>query len=70
MNILLVKLSSLGDILHNLPILWDIRQRYPQATIDWAIDEAYVELISPLLSTESCKGLDHIITNGLRRLKK
>ena len=70
MNILIVKLSSLGDVLHNLPIIWDIRNRYPDARIDWAIDEAYVELITPLLSKDHFKGIDHIIPIGLRRLKK
>jgi len=34
-HFLLVKLSSLGDVLHNLPIVWDIREHYPKATIDW-----------------------------------
>ena len=70
MNILIVKLSSLGDILHNLPILWDIRKQYPDARVDWVIEEAYVELITPLLTTQSFKGLDHIIPMSLRRLRK
>jgi len=70
MNILIVKLSSLGDVLHNLPIVWDIRQQYPDARLDWAIEEAYVELITPLLSTQNFKGIDHIIPLSLRRLRK
>jgi heptosyltransferase I len=60
----------LGDVLHNLPIVWDIRQFYPQARIDWAIDEAYVDLIHPLLSNDSFRGIDQIIPLGFRRLKK
>ena len=36
-KILLVKLSSLGDVLHNLPIVWDLRKRLPHAQIDWPI---------------------------------
>lgn len=70
MNILIVKLSSLGDVLHNLPIVWDIRKQYPDARVDWAIEEAYVELITPLLTTQSFKGIDHIIPLSLRRLRK
>lgn len=70
MNILLVKLSSLGDVLHNLPIVWDIRQRYPDARIDWVVEEGYVELLEPLRTTESFKGIDHIIPIGLRRWVK
>ena len=41
-KILLVKLSSLGDVLHNLPIVWDLRKRLPNAQIDWIVEEAYV----------------------------
>jgi heptosyltransferase-1 len=70
MNILIVKLSSLGDVLHNLPIVWDIRKQYPDARVDWVIEEAYVELITPLLTTQSFKGIDHIIPLSLRRLRK
>ena len=70
MNILIVKLSSLGDVLHNLPILWDIRKQYPDARVDWVIEEAYVELITPLLTTNNFKGIDHIIPLSLRRLRK
>jgi heptosyltransferase-1 len=70
MNILIVKLSSLGDVLHNLPIVWDIRKQYPDARVDWVIEEAYVELITPLLTTNNFKGIDHIIPLSLRRLRK
>jgi heptosyltransferase I len=69
-NILLVKLSSLGDVLHNLPIVWDLRARLPDAQIDWVVEEAYVYLLEPLLSTPSFRGIDRIIPFGLRRWKK
>ena len=44
-KILIVKLSSLGDVLHTLPIVWDLRKRLPQAQIDWIVEEAYVPLL-------------------------
>jgi len=69
-NILLVKLSSLGDVLHNLPIVWDLRVRLPNARIDWAVEEGYVHLLEPLLSRGKFKGIDRIIPFGLRRWKK
>jgi len=69
-KILLVKLSSLGDILHNLPIVWDLRARLPHAQIDWAVEEGYVHLLEPLLSRNGFKGIDRIIPFGLRRWKK
>ena len=69
-KILLVKLSSLGDVLHNLPIIWDIRARLPDAQIDWVIEEGYVKLLTPLLTREGFQGIDRIIPFGLRRWKK
>lgn len=45
MKILLVRLSSLGDVLHNLPIVADILRHYPQAQVDWVVEEAYVSLV-------------------------
>ena len=69
-KVLLVKLSSLGDILHNLPIVWDLRARLPEAQIDWVVEEAYVHLLTPLLSRDGFKGIDRIIPFGLRRWKK
>lgn len=67
---LLVKLSSLGDVLHNIPIVWDIRERYPDSRIDWVVEEAYVDLLRPLQTSDSFKGIDHIIPFGLRRWKR
>ncbi len=69
-KILLVKLSSLGDVLHNLPIVWDLRKRLPGAQIDWIIEEAYVPLLEPLKTTESFRGIDRIIPVALRRWRK
>ncbi|WP_128113098.1 lipopolysaccharide heptosyltransferase I [Polynucleobacter necessarius] len=69
-KILLVKLSSLGDVLHNLPIVWDLRARLPDAQIDWVVEEGYVHLLQPLLTKPGFKGIDRIIPFGLRRWKK
>ena len=69
-KILLVKLSSLGDVLHNLPIVWDLRARLPDAQIDWVVEEGYVHLLTPLLSSQGFRGIDRIIPFGLRRWKK
>ncbi len=69
-KILLVKLSSLGDVLHNLPIVWDLRKRLPEAQIDWIVEEAYVPLLEPLKTTESFRGIDRIIPLAFRRWRK
>lgn len=70
MKILLVKLSSLGDVLHNLPIVWDLRKQYPDAHIDWVVEEGYVSLLEPLKTTQGFKGIDRVIPLGFRRWKK
>jgi heptosyltransferase-1 len=70
MKILIVKLSSLGDILHNLPIVWDLRAKYPEAQIDWVVEEAYVGLLEPLKTTSEFQGIDRIIPLSFRRWKK
>ena len=70
MKILLVKLSSLGDVLHNLPIVWDLRKQYPNAQIDWVVEEVYVSLLKPLTTTQDFKGIDHVIPLAFRRWKK
>jgi len=69
-KILLVKLSSLGDVLHNLPIVWDLRTRLPNAQVDWVVEEAYVYLLEPLVSREGFRGIDRIIPFALRRWKR
>jgi heptosyltransferase-1 len=65
-----VKLSSLGDVLHNLPIVWDLRKRLPDAQIDWIVEEAYVHLLEPLRTTAAFRGIDRIIPVAFRRWRK
>lgn len=43
-GILLVKTSSLGDVIHNLPVVSDIRTRIPDATIDWVVEESFADI--------------------------
>ena len=45
MKILLVRVSSLGDVLHNLPMVADILAHHPGAQIDWVVEEGYVSLV-------------------------
>ena len=44
MRILLVKTSSLGDVVHNLPVASDLAVRYPDATIDWVVEESFAQI--------------------------
>ncbi len=45
-HILLVKTSSLGDVIHNLPVVSDIRANLPEARIDWACEAPYADLLT------------------------
>jgi heptosyltransferase-1 len=45
-KILLVKTSSLGDVIHNLPVASDLRGAFPGAAIDWAVEESYAAIPS------------------------
>jgi heptosyltransferase I len=44
MRILLVKTSSLGDVVHNLPVVADIRNHFPDAQIDWIAEENFAAI--------------------------
>jgi len=44
LRILLIKTSSLGDVVHNLPVVTDIHRQFPHATIDWVVEESYTPL--------------------------
>ncbi|MFI4923336.1 MAG: glycosyltransferase family 9 protein, partial [Burkholderiales bacterium] len=44
MKILVVRLSSLGDILHLFPAVSDLRRHFPDAEIHWLIEPAFAEL--------------------------
>jgi len=44
-RILLIKPSSLGDVIHALPVLHGLRTRYPAARIDWLIATAHAALL-------------------------
>ena len=45
-RILLVKLSSFGDVLHALPTLEALRVAFPAAHITWLVETAYAPLLS------------------------
>ncbi len=38
-NILVIKLSAIGDVVHSLPLLEVLRERFPLARIDWLVEE-------------------------------
>ncbi len=63
-RILLVKLSSLGDVIHLFPAVSDLRARMPDAHVAWAVEEPYVGLV------RLHPGVDRAIPVALRRLRR
>jgi lipopolysaccharide heptosyltransferase I len=44
-SVLIVRPSSLGDIVHALPIVHDLREHCPGLAIDWMVEETFAELV-------------------------
>ncbi|MDZ4076072.1 MAG: lipopolysaccharide heptosyltransferase I [Hylemonella sp.] len=64
MKILIVKLSSLGDVVHTMPAVQDIRRALPQAQIDWVVERSFAPLV------QRCAGVRRVIPCELRRWRK
>ncbi|MFY9326548.1 MAG: lipopolysaccharide heptosyltransferase I [Georgfuchsia sp.] len=64
MHALLVKTSSLGDVVHNLPVVTDIQRHNPGAIIDWVVEEAFADI--PRLHP----GVHRVIPVAIRRWRK
>jgi len=63
-RLLIVKTSSMGDVVHMLPAVTDIRRARPEIQIDWVVDEAFAEL--PLLHP----GIRRVLPAPLRRWRR
>lgn len=43
-SVLLVKTSSLGDVIHNLPVVSDLLRHWPDLRIDWVVEESFADI--------------------------
>lgn len=64
MRILIIKMSSLGDIIHSLPAITEIKQNIPAAHITWLVDPSFKEV--PAWHSD----VDKVISIPLRHLKQ
>ena len=64
MKILLVKLSSLGDVVHTMPALQDIHHALPDAQTDWVVEAAFAPLV------RRCTGVARVIESDVRCWRK
>lgn len=44
MNVLLIKMSSMGDIIHTLPAITDAQKAIPGINFDWVVEENFAEI--------------------------
>lgn len=64
MRVLIIKTSSMGDVIHTLPALTDAGKIFPDIRFDWIVEENFAEIPSwhPLV--------DRVIPVALRRWRK
>ena len=55
---LLVRLGSLGDVVHAMPAAAALRRRHPDAQIDWAVDPRYADLVAHLTAIDRVVPVD------------
>ncbi|MBF0173750.1 MAG: lipopolysaccharide heptosyltransferase I [Magnetococcales bacterium] len=46
MNLLIVKTSSLGDVVHTLPAVTDATDQHPECVVHWLVEEGFAEIPS------------------------
>ena len=64
MRVLIVKLSSLGDVVHAMPVVHDIQSVYSSAYIDWVVEPAFAPLVRRV------RGVDEVIECAQRRWRR
>jgi heptosyltransferase-1 len=64
LKVLIVKLSSLGDVVHTLPAVMDIQAAFPHAQIDWVVERGFAPLAA------RCAAVHRVIPCELRRWRK
>ena len=60
-RILLIKTSSMGDVIHSLPVATDIHRYIPDVQIDWVVEEAFADIPAMHL------GVGRVISVATRR---
>lgn len=61
MNILIIKLSAIGDVIHTLPALNAIRDHFTDAHITWVVEEAAAPLV------QGHRALDRVLISKRKR---
>ncbi|MCF6111756.1 lipopolysaccharide heptosyltransferase I [Mesorhizobium muleiense] len=53
MRVLIVKTSSMGDVIHSFPAVEDARRKRPDVSFDWCVEEAFAGIVAlhPAIAT-------------------
>lgn len=63
-RVLVVKLSSLGDVIQTLPVLHDMRSHVDGVAIDWVVEEAFAPLLAEV------RGIARVLPIAERRWRR
>ena len=55
---LIVRLGSLGDVVHAIPVAAALREEFPHARIDWVVDPRYADLLGLVSIVDRCVPFD------------
>ncbi|CCV08741.1 ADP-heptose:LPS heptosyl transferase I [Mesorhizobium metallidurans STM 2683] len=64
MKVLIVKTSSMGDVIHTFPAVEDARRNRPEISFDWCVEEAFAGIVA------LHPAIDTIHTVAIRRWRK
>jgi heptosyltransferase-1 len=64
LRVLIVKLSSLGDVVHTMPVVHDICSAHADVLIDWVVEPSFAPLVRRV------RGIHSSIECSLRRWRK
>ena len=71
MKVLIIKLTSMGDLMHALPALTDASKQIPNISFDWVVDENFSEVplwhpnVKSVITTNHRSWKKNIFSNSL-----
>lgn len=63
-SLLIIRLSALGDVLHTIPAVLELRCAFPGADLTWAVEPPYAELVAEV------SAVDRVIPVGSKRWRR
>jgi heptosyltransferase-1 len=64
LELLFIKTSSLGDVIHHMPAIAELRRHYPEARVSWLVEETFAPLV------RLHPGVDIVIPVAVRRWRR